>query len=124
MEKKKLIPYGVTDFERIVGNNFYYVDKTMFIPELEDSSFVFFLRPRRFGKSLFVSMLSNYYDLSKKDRFEEIFKDTWIYANKTKDQGKYLVLSFNFSNSFNKIGNYEERFNQACNDDIEKFINK
>ena len=69
MNKLKNIPYGVSDFSLIKPENEYYVDKTIYIPELEKSKFMFLIRPRRFGKSLFLSMLQSYYDVRYKDRF-------------------------------------------------------
>lgn len=75
----KKIPYGMTDFERIIRENFYYIDKTEYIAKIEDTtSFFFFVRPRRFGKSLFLNMLGQYYDINKKDKFEEIFGNLYI----------------------------------------------
>ena len=70
----KRIPYGVSDFVNVVERNQYYVDKTMYIPKLEDEADnLFFIRPRRFGKSVFFSMLQAYYDISKKDKFQQWF---------------------------------------------------
>ena len=70
----KRIPYGVSDFQRFSRENYYYVDKTRFIGEVEKSpSFLFLIRPRRFGKSLWLSMLELYYDMAMKDKFEELF---------------------------------------------------
>ncbi len=69
-DKMKLIPYGITDFQRIIKEEYYYVDKTSNIPALEQvGSYLFFIRPRRFGKSLFLSVLEGYYDILYKDRF-------------------------------------------------------
>ena len=68
----KKIPYGMTDFERIILENYYYVDKTQYIAKVEKvTSFFFFVRPRRFGKSLFLNMLGLYYDINQKDKFEK-----------------------------------------------------
>lgn len=65
-QKAKLLPYGMTNFTEIITDNYYYVDKTMFIPQIERTSrFFFFVRPRRFGKSLFLNMISQYYDKNK-----------------------------------------------------------
>ncbi len=92
------IPYGVSDYGRIVEENYYYVDKTRYLKQLEHTGdYLFFIRPRRFGKSLFISMMKAYYDRAYKERFRELFKGTWIYDNPTSEQGKYLVLLFNFS---------------------------
>lgn len=93
----KSLAYGVSDFEKIQGRGNYYVDKTRFIPRLEENDFIFFVRPRRFGKSLWLSILETYYDVAKKDRFEQFFHDTWIVNNPTEEQGMHLVLTFNFS---------------------------
>ncbi|MCP4106312.1 MAG: AAA family ATPase [Desulfobacteraceae bacterium] len=105
----KRIPYGVADFEKIRNNNLYYVDKTNYIPFMESASYyVFLIRPRRFGKSLWVSLLENYYDISKKDRFEELFRDTFIVENPTDEKNSYLILTFNFS-----MVNPDIRFTEA-----------
>ena len=70
----KQVPYGVSDFITVVTQNLYYVDKTMYIPQLEEEArFLFFTRPRRFGKSLFINMLRAYYDSSKKKDFQTLF---------------------------------------------------
>src|SRR5262245_29503378 len=92
------IPYGTCNFEQIRTEGFFYADKTRFIPALEDYyRHVVFLRPRRFGKSTFVSMLEHYYDLAKKDQFEKLFRGLAIHEHPTAEQGRYLVLSFDFS---------------------------
>lgn len=95
---KKGIPYGVTDFRMIREENYYYVDKTRYISLLEDvARFFFLIRPRRFGKSLFVNMLTWYYDINRKELFNDLFGDLYIGQHPTDEQGKYLMLSFNFS---------------------------
>ena len=93
------IPYGESNFEKIVINNFYYVDRTHYIEILENLSenYLVFLRPRRFGKSLFCSMLSYYYDVQYKDRFDEFFGEYYIGKKPTKRKNSYLVLKFDFS---------------------------
>lgn len=97
MEAKN-IPYGMTDFARMQEMNYYYVDKTHYIPLIERAAPYFFLiRPRRFGKSLLVNVLSLYYDINYKDRFKDLFAGCSIVDNPTVEQGKYLILSFNFS---------------------------
>ena len=66
----KQVPYGVSDFIDVMTSNMYYVDKTMYLPILEkEARSVFFTRPRRFGKSLFISMLRAYYDCKHKNQF-------------------------------------------------------
>jgi hypothetical protein len=97
-KKIKTIPYGLANYELLVQQNGYYVDKTMFLRGLEGAgNYLFFIRPRRFGKSLFLSVMEAYYDVFYKDRFEEFFKGTWIYDHPGEERGKYLVLSLNFS---------------------------
>ena len=92
METKKApqIPYGISDFVRMRTENYYYVDKTMYLPMLEDQPhYLIFIRPRRFGKSLFGDMLRSYYDLSQKENFQQLFGDLWIGKHPTPLQGKY-----------------------------------
>ncbi len=94
---KKSIPYGNPDFEEIVTQNYYYVDKTMYIEKLERIKFPIFLRPHRFGKSLFTEMLRCYYDIKLKDRFKEIFGNLYIGKKPTKKHNNFFFMSFTFS---------------------------
>jgi hypothetical protein len=92
------IPYGISNFELIRTERYFYADKTTFLPELEERfRYLVFLRPRRFGKSTLVSMLEHYYDVTKRDRFDRLFQGLWIHEHPTAEQGSYLVLSFDFS---------------------------
>ena len=92
------IPYGISSFTRLRGEGYYYIDKTSYINTLElCGSFLFFVRPRRFGKSLFISMLESYYDVAEKDRFLELFGDLDIGRNPTENANRYQVLSMDFS---------------------------
>jgi len=95
----KRIPYGISDYKVLKEKGYIFVDKTKYIEKLEKyhSPYIFFLRPRRFGKSLFTSMLTYYYDSSKQEDFEMLFKDSYIENNLTKERGKYCVLNFTFS---------------------------
>jgi len=95
----KRLPYGISNYKTIALENYIYVDKTDYIEKIENyhSPFLFFLRPRRFGKSLFVSLLQHYYDINEKDRFDVLFKDTYIGQNPTKEKNRYYILKFNFS---------------------------
>ena len=96
--RAKEVPYGVQDFVTIVEQNMYYVDKTMYIPQLEDQArYIFFIRPRRFGKSIFLGMLHAYYDCRTKDKFQEWFGNLWIGQHPTPNQGRYQVLHLDFS---------------------------
>ena len=91
------IPYGISNFERIRMNNFLYVDKTHFIEKIEEIDYLIHLRPRRFGKSLFISMLENYYDVASADKFDELFKGLYIHDHPTENRNNYYILRFNFS---------------------------
>lgn len=98
IEEMKLIPYGVTDFASIIRNNYYYVDKTNYIAELERTArFFFFVRPRRFGKSLFLNMLDYYYDCLAKEDFDELFGGLYVGTHPTENRNSYLVLKMSFS---------------------------
>ena len=95
----KKLPYGISDYERLIENDYYYVDKTMYIEKLESlpEPYIMFLRPRKFGKTLFTSTLENYYDILKSDKFDRLFADTYIGKNPTKLKNSYYILKFNFS---------------------------
>ena len=95
--KIRLIPYGQSDFATIRRENRYYVDKTMFIPRLEEFKYQMFLRPRRYGKSLMLNMLAAYYDVAYKDRFDELFGGLYIGEHPTEERNNYLILKFDFS---------------------------
>lgn len=111
----KKIPYGLTDFERIIRENYYYVDKTQYIAKIEEqASYFFIVRPRRFGKSLFLNMLGQYYDINKKDKFEEIFGGLYIGKHPTPNRNKYMVLTLNFSSIASSMESLEETFNTYC----------
>ena len=108
----KELPYGIQDFVTIAEQYIYYVDKTMYIPELEKQARnLFCIRPRRFGKSVFLSMLHAYYDCRTKDKFQEWFGDLWIGKHPTATQGRYQVLHLDFSQVGGTIENLEEKFN-------------
>ena len=95
----KKLPYGISNYEELIEENYYYVDKTMYIKKLEDLSEkrIMFLRPRKFGKTLFTSMIENYYDIKKKDKFKNLYGETYIGKNPTKLRNSYDILRFNFS---------------------------
>lgn len=95
----KKLPAGESNYESLIEGNYYYVDKTKFIQTLEDypNRKVMFLRPRKFGKTLFTSVLENYYDILKKDKFESLFGETYIGKNPTSLKNSYHILKFNFS---------------------------
>ena len=125
MENVKRIPYGVSDFVDIIKRNQYYVDKTMYIPKLEEEAdSLFFIRPRRFGKSLLLSMMCAYYDINQSDRFEELFGKLWIGSHPTPYRGKFQVLLLDFSKIGGDIKDLKENFNNYCNIRLDNFIER
>ena len=119
MEQSKVkgIPYGVANFEQLRNENLYYVDKTMYLPLLENmSNYLFLIRPRRFGKSVFVSMMRDYYDIAKADRFDTLFDGLWIKEHPTPLKNAFQVIYFDFSivgTGFNEQ-ELEQNFNKYC----------
>ena len=107
------IPYAIADFVILREQGYYYVDKTQYIPLLERYSAPVFLRPRRFGKSLLISTLAYYYDINEAERFHSLFGDTYIGANPTGEQNKYLVLRLDFSRMVlaDNLQDLEKNFN-------------
>ena len=124
MNHLKRIPYGKSDFESINAQGRYYVDKTTFIPHLEEVDFNFFLRPRRFGKSLLLSTLQSYYDVLMKDRFSELYKNTWILENPTAERAKYMILYFNFSAVEKSKDRVQASFEGHCSREIDRFVRR
>ena len=111
----KQLPLGISDFELINKQNCYYVDKTMFIPRMEFvSNYLFLVRPRRFGKSLMLSMLKAYYDVNMKDSFDKLFGDLWIGSHPTPYKNYYAVLHLDFSQVIGSIGKLQENFDEYC----------
>ncbi len=120
------IPYGVADFKRIRNEGYCYIDKTGYIPLLEQAgSFLFFVRPRRFGKSLMASMLRCYYDIAEADNFDRLFGGLTIAENPTENKNRYQVLYMDFS----KIGgsanqSLQERFENYVGDRLDDFMKR
>ena len=108
------IPYGESDFQRIRRNRWLYVDKTRFVRRLEEERYVFLIRPRRFGKSLWVSLLENYYDRFWADRFEATFAGTDVGQHPTGEQSRYVVLRFDFSAVDDRLEILEREFETYC----------
>jgi hypothetical protein len=124
-KKIKSIPYGISDYELIRNENYYYVDKTPFLKTLKESGrYLLFIRPRRFGKSLFVSMMESYFDIFLKDQFENLFKGTWIFDHPTEERNKYMVLTFNLSAVDPEIDKMEASFLSHVRGTILYFIHK
>ena len=121
---RKRIPYGMQNFEDIIKRDCYYVDKTPFIELVEESNMYFFyIRPRRFGKSLTLSMLENYYDINKKDQFEELFGKLYIGKYPTPERNSYLVIHLNFSEVAAGLDDYKKGMDGHCNIKFCSFCN-
>ena len=118
-----MIPYGISDYKELKERGYYYIDKTRFIGLIErQPPYLFLIRPRRFGKSLLVSMLEAYYDRHYSTKFESYFKDTYIFENPTKEKNSYYVWRLDFSGVDSK--NPEEHFNEYINDSLNEFARK
>ena len=114
--KPKRIPYGMMNFVAIREDNCYYVDKTRFIEKIEDANkYFFFIRPRRFGKSLTISMLRHYYDINQKEKFDRLYGDLYIGQHPTPEHNKYLVIYLNFAVVHADLGNYHKALDEHCN---------
>ena len=110
------------NWEDVRLSNYYYVDKTRFIPEIEAANhYFFFIRPRRFGKSLLMNMLRQYYDVRKAELFDRLFGDLWIGQHPTESHNQYLVLYLNFSMIGGGLDKYEESMNFYCMQEMQSF---
>ena len=118
----KRIPYGITDFRRIAEENYYYVDKTRFIERVEQAPpFLFLIRPRRFGKSLWLAILELYYDVATRDDFDKLFGNLHIGRHPTSERNSYLILKFNFASVNPEMDALNESFEEHaanCFDDF------
>jgi len=119
-----MLPNGISDFRKVRMGGYCYVDKTMYLNDLERAgSYLFFVRPRRFGKSLFISMMKDYYDCLNASNFQEEFKGLAVAKKPTKWQGKFQIIHFDFSMVAGMAGNtIEEKFNTYCCGVLDKFI--
>jgi len=121
----KGIPYGVSDFNSFRVNNYYYVDKTRFIPVIEEKGrYIFLIRPRRFGKSLFLSNLEAYYDIAYKDLFDYFFQGTHIHQNPTKEKNSYMIFKLNFSMVNPDVSHVEASFLNYIKESASNFVSK
>ncbi len=122
----KKIPYGKIDFKRLIEENCYYVDKTMYLEKLENMpDTLFYLRPGRFGKSLFTSMMYYYYDINSKDLFDKLFNGLFVHKHPTKEKNNYYILSFDFSgiNENKQEEGLMNSFKKCVIAGINKFLN-
>ena len=113
--RRKRIPYGMMNFVDVREDDCYFVDKTTFIPALEAANkFFFFIRPRRFGKSLTLSMLQHYYDVKEQNHFEKWYGDLYIGKHPTPERNSYLVLYLNFAEILAGIDDYRSSLDSYC----------
>lgn len=123
----KKLPYGQSNFANMIECGYAYVDKTRYVEllENENNTYQFFIRPRRFGKSLFLSVLENYYDLNRKDKFETLFKELYIYKNPTPERGKYAVIQFDFSGlDTDNHDDFRKSFSMRVQNMVIAFLNR
>ncbi len=121
----RLLPLGISDFGLVLKQGCYYVDKTMYIPRLEiASNYLFLVRPRRFGKSLLLSMLKSYYDINEKDCFDDYFGQLWIGSHPTPYRNRYAVLHLDFSQVTGTINELKTNFDSYCGIVIDSFARR
>ena len=119
----KRIPYGISNFKQVLRENKYLVDKTMYFERMERAgNFLFLVRPRRFGKSLFLDMLETYYDINEKDHFQEYFKGMYVERHPTAERGTFQVLHLDFSQVGSDLDRLEDNFNIYCSQVVEQFV--
>lgn len=124
MSQVKRIPYGISDFNQLRSDKCYLVDKTRYLPLIEQMpNYLFLIRPRRFGKSLFLSMMRTYYDILQRDNFDKYFGDLWIGTHPTEERNRFQVLYFDFSKAgCSGVGDgLMTSFNEYCGLVIDKF---
>ena len=126
MRKKRTdlkIPYGIMDFRRLRREGYYYVDKTEYLAQMEArDSFIFFVRPRRFGKSLFIAMMESYYDLNQKKDFKKLFGDLWIGKHPTENANRFMTLKLDFSKVGGTGRELQESFEKHIASMLEEFL--
>ena len=121
----KRIPYGISDFKQVRKENKYLVDKSMYFERMERAgNFLFLVRPRRFGKSLFLNMLEAYYDINEKDNFQELFKGLYVSEHPTEYRNKYQVLHLDFSLVGSDVENLRTNFSNYLTNCCVSFIKK
>ena len=124
MSTIKELPYGVSDFTDLRRAGCYYTDKTQYIPTTEKAGrFLFLIRPRRFGKSVFLSMLAAYYDIARQDKFNELFDGLWIQQHPTELKGQFQVMHLDFSQATVGLdGTLKQRFDRYCSIQYDAFV--
>jgi len=119
------IPYGVSDFRTIRNEGLYYVDKTRYLAQMEERDrFIFFVRPRRFGKSLFISMMECYYDLNRKKDFKKLFGGLWLGSHPTRNANRFMTLKLDFSKVSGTGVELERAFDTHINSRLVEFADR
>ena len=107
----KLIPYGISSFKQVREENKYLVDKTRFFEQLElAGNFFYLVRPRRFGKSLFLNMLEAYYDINEKDNFDKLFHGLYVADHPTEYRNRYQIMHLDFSQVGSDVERLQDNF--------------
>ena len=121
----KLIPYGISDFKQVRKENKYLVDKTRFFEQMElAGNFLFLVRPRRFGKSLFLNMLEAYYDINEKDNFDKLFHGLYVADHPTEYRNRYQVMHLDFSQVGSDVERLQDNFDFYLSISCESFAEK
>ena len=121
----KQVPYGIASFKQVRSENKYLVDKTMYFERMERAgNFLFLVRPRRFGKSLFLNMLEAYYDIDEKDNFPELFKGLYVADHPTENRNRFQVLHLDFSRVGSDVEKLSDNFSDYLISCCESFVNK
>ena len=121
----KQVPYGIASFKQVRSENKYLVDKTMYFERMERAgNFLFLVRPRRFGKSLFLNMLEAYYDINEKDNFPELFKGLYVADHPTENRNRFQVLHLDFSRVGSDVEKLRNNFSDYLISCCESFVNK
>ncbi|ETR68850.1 MAG: hypothetical protein OMM_10116, partial [Candidatus Magnetoglobus multicellularis str. Araruama] len=122
----KNIPYGNANFQSIRDKNQLYIDRTQFIRTIEkmDIDRGLFIRPRRFGKSLWLNVMTHYYDIKQKDHFANLFGDLDIGKDPTPQHNQYIVINWNFSrmSSRGTVDQIETNMNNTLNNMLEEHL--
>ena len=120
--KRKRIPYGMMNFIDVREDDCYYVDKTHYIPLIENANkYFFYIRPRRFGKSLTISMLHHYYNILEADKFEKWYGDLYIGKHPTPERNSYLIIYLNFAVVNAELNSYQQSLDAHCNTEFNFF---
>ena len=120
--KRKRIPYGMMNFIDVREDDCYYVDKTHYIPLIENANkYFFYIRPRRFGKSLTISMLRHYYNILEADKFEKWYGDLYIGKHPTPERNSYLIIYLNFAVVNAELNSYRQSLDAHCNTEFSFF---